>query len=269
MKKSLSTLQKLDYHVFMSKGKIKTVLFIPDTHRPYHHYKAYSTMLQIAKSLDLDLIVLLGDYADNYFCSRHPKHASLLQTLTEEIDSINSGLDELDKLFPNINKVFLEGNHEIRLEKYICEKAPALFGITEMKKLMNLDQRKNWVFKPFLPDQGYQIFNSDLWARHVPAANAASTNARISGVSVIHGHDHKFSRASNVYLDGRVITSYGSGWLGDKRKDQVFSYVSSHWQWQLGFSIAYVNTETGQHAVVQIPIEENGHALFNGKLFKP
>lgn len=130
---------------------MKLALVIPDTHRPYHDKKAYNLMMAVAADLKPQEIVILGDYADFYCVSSHSKDPRVLSILTDEVQDVLDGLDELDKAFPGANKVFIEGNHEYRLERYLTDKAPALFGVTDTEHLLKLNQRPNWKFRPYGP----------------------------------------------------------------------------------------------------------------------
>jgi len=106
-------------------------------------------MLEVASFVIPDEIVLLGDYADFYPVSRHAKDPSVAHALTDEIKSVNEGLDQLDKLWPKAKKVYLEGNHEWRLERYLSEQAPALFGVTDCPLLFQINQRPLWSYHRF------------------------------------------------------------------------------------------------------------------------
>jgi hypothetical protein len=42
--------------------KLTTRLFIPDTHAPFHDKKAFALMLEVAKEVRPDEVVVLGDF---------------------------------------------------------------------------------------------------------------------------------------------------------------------------------------------------------------
>ena len=84
-------------------------------------------MIKVSKDLVPDEVVILGDYADIYALNSHGgKNPTLPTTLIEEIEDVNVGLDQLDDLFPKAKKVFIQGNHEYRFERYIFDKCPQL-----------------------------------------------------------------------------------------------------------------------------------------------
>lgn len=248
---------------------MRVALLIPDTHRPYHDRKAYNLMLRVAKDISPDEIVILGDYADIYALNSHGgKNPTLPTTLIEEIEDVNDGLDELDKLFPSAKKVFLQGNHEYRFERYIFDKCPELFGVTEFKNLIKIDQRKNWSYVHYGPNQAYKVGGSYLTARHEPLASSAKATASKALCSLVYGHIHRIEESHLVGLDGSNHVCFSVGWLGDKRNDKVFAYVKGHHQWQMGFGIVYIDEKTGYFYHNKIHILDNYTCVAEGKLYK-
>ena len=247
---------------------MQLALVIPDTHRPYHDRKAYDLMIKIAMDLPIDEIVLLGDYADFYCVSSHKKDPRIFKMLTEEVEDVLLGLDQLDKLFPHTKKIFIEGNHEFRLERYLVDSAPALFGVTSTEHLLKLNQRKDWKFIPYGPNQVYRILGSYLNARHEPLGNSAKLSSQKSLCSLVYGHIHRIEESHIVGLDGTNHVNFSVGWLGDKRMDKVFNYVKGHWQWQLGFGLVWVDEKTGYFYHQKIHILDNYSCVVNGKKYK-
>lgn len=202
-------------------------------------------MLEAAILLQPTHIYILGDYADFYSISSYSKDPRIAGMLEDELVDVLTGLSELDELFPDAKKVFIEGNHENRLERYLCDKAPALFGVTSVYQLLNFDRRPNWQFVSYGPNQMTQIADSKLFARHEPLASSAKATAGKALCSLAYGHIHRIEESHIVGLDGTNHVAFSVGWLGDKRKDAVYDYVKGHNQWQLGFGAVYVDSSTG------------------------
>lgn len=247
---------------------MKKALLIPDTHRPFHDRKAYNLMLKVAQDVKPDEIVILGDYADFYSVSSHAKDPRIPQMLIDEVNDVLDGLAEIDKIWPDAKKIFIEGNHEYRLERYLCERAPALFGVTSTEHLLQLAGRINWRFVPYGPNQKHKILNSFLSARHEPLGTTAKATASKALCSVVYGHIHRIEESHIVGLDELNHVSFSVGWLGDKTKDQVFSYVKGHWQWQLGFGLVYVDPASRYFYHQKVHILDNYTCVVNGKLYK-
>ena len=253
----------------LNNVRLRLALLIPDTHRPYHHRKAYSLMLEVAKDLSPDEIVILGDYGDVFFLNGHgSKDPTTPNLFRDEVDDINKGLDELDDLFPKAHKIYLQGNHEYRFERYIEAKCPELFGITEFRNLIKIDQRSKWKFISYGPNQEYAVLDSYLRARHEPLASSAKATAAKALCSLTYGHIHRIEESHIVGLDGKNHVSFSVGWLGDKRMDKIFGYVRGHHQWQLGFGLVWVHPKTKYFHHQKIHILEHDDqvtCVVNGK----
>lgn len=212
-------------------------------------------------------IVLYGDYADFYSVMTHDKSPDLDRLLVQEVEAVNKRLDELDKLFPKANKVYLEGNHEDRLERYLCNQAPALFGITDIRFLFKLNQRPRWKLIPYGPNQQYKVLGSKLLAKHEPPPGSVYNSAKEAGSSIVFGHVHRKIESFHVNLKGKEYGGYCPGWLGDKKK-KTFDYVKKHHQWQLGFDLIWVDKKTKLYYRQNVHILENYTCVVDGKLFK-
>lgn len=205
---------------------VQRALIIPDTHIPYHDKSAYGLTIDVAEDVGVEEIVILGDYADFYDINAHGKSPEMRMMLKDEVDAVKMHLSELQRRFPRTKKKYIEGNHEWRLFRYICNKAPELFQMIDTRSLLDLD-KYGFEFIPYTPDQGVNVLDTDLIARHEPSKKA--------GCSIIHGHDHRFHELQEVTLDGKIYKVMGSGWLGNKHHP-VYSYVKNHHQWALGAS---------------------------------
>lgn len=223
-------------------------------------------MLEAATFACVKEIVLLGDYADFYSVSRHRKDPRVGTLLEEEVDSVKAGLTELDRLFPLAKKVYLSGNHEIRLETYLIEQAPALFGVTDIRELFELRRRPKWSYLPFGRDQRYKVLGSELYAFHRPKASTPKNHIAKTFVSSVYGDVHKIERAQSVALDGKHLTAVCPGWLGDVTS-RVFDYMPSTPQWQLGFAIISVE-DSSKDFYIEVAEIKNNQTIVQGKVFK-
>ncbi|MBX3018010.1 MAG: hypothetical protein KF767_08980 [Bdellovibrionaceae bacterium] len=250
---------------------LETCLVIPDCHRPWHHVRAYNLMLEVGTFIKPKHVILLGDYADVYNLSGHgPKDPGMITNMKREIDSVNEGLDELDKLFPKSKKKYIEGNHEWRLTRYIQNRAPELFGVMDWEGLTSLKERKGWEWVPWEPTQLTPIgpSKSKLLARHRPLGSSMKASAQRALCSMVYGDNHKIEETHFTSIKGEEHVCFSVGWLGDKRQQQVFGYVAGMAQWQLGFGIVHVDPRTGYFYHEKIHILDNITCMVNGKRFK-
>lgn len=230
-------------------------------------------MLRIAQRVRPDEVVIMGDYADFYAVQMHgPRHPSLLHDLKEEIDDVNVGLDELDALFPKAKKVYVCGNHETRLERFLVAQALPIHGLYTLSTLFKMDRRRNWSWIHYNSDQRYRLLNSGLYVRHEPFATTPKASIQRALCSHAYGHVHRIEEANAVSLDQRHLVAFCCGWLGDRRMD-VFKYLKTTAQWQLGFAVVYVDEATGTffHEIIRIREDDDSgtvSAIFDGKVVK-
>jgi len=221
---------------------IKHALIIPDCHIPAHDERAYNLMLNVAADLPrIDEVVILGDFADFYSVSAWDKSPAIGTHLIDEVNAVNEKLDELEELFGDANLVFLQGNHEFRLDRYISSKAPELFGQVTVEQLFRLKER-GWKYVPFGPHQLYKIANSKLYCRHAPIGgnmHAAHNSVVKAGCSLIMGDNHRIQESQVVTINGENHRGITTGWLGDSTH-LAMQYVKNHHQWAHGFSIATI-----------------------------
>jgi len=221
---------------------IKRALVIPDCHIPYEDKRAYDLMLEVAVDIDPDEIVILGDYADFYAVNGHGKDADLAgMLLQDEIYEVILRLRQLCKMFPRAKKVYIEGNHEYRLERYIAKRCADLYGLVTLEAILEL-KLLGFQYVPYGPMQKYSILDSPLVARHEPLAggkHVAQNTVEKAMSSVIFGHTHRIQEAQVVTMNGENLRGISSGWLGDS-SSKVFDYVKGHHQWAHAFSVVHV-----------------------------
>lgn len=245
-----------------------TALIIPDCHIPYHDQRAYELMLQVAKDTkDLKEIVILGDYADFYAVNAHGKHPKFSHVLIDEVSQVRKELERLSKMFPKTKKVFIAGNHEHRLERYIYNNAPDLFGVIDTPSILELD-KLGYEFVPYGPNQKYAVMGSKLYARHEPiggGAHAANSTVDKAGCSMVFGHIHRIQQYRKVFINENDHMAACVGWLGDK-SHPVMGYLKNHAQWQLGCGLAHVQEDGNFFLDILHFIDYTTHA--NGKYYR-
>lgn len=239
-------------------------LIIPDCHIPMHDKRAYDMMIGIAQQEKIKNVCILGDYGDFYATSSHDKDPKQERFLKTEVKEVNRCLRELENICTG-KKIFLQGNHEFRLERYIQNKAPELFGLVDTPTILELNK---WEYHPYKPTQLAQIGNSKLYARHTPLSGGvlpAHGTVIKSGCSVVFGHIHRDQHSHVVMANGDAHIGISVGWLGDKNND-VFDYVMGHHQWTLGFGIVTIEPNGNFH--IEAPRIINYKCMANGTLYE-
>lgn len=249
---------------------IRRALVIPDCHVPYHNKKAIDIVLQMAKDTEgLSEIVILGDFADFYAVNSHGKHPGLMHVLQKEVDGVHEVLDLIDKEFPDVRKIYLEGNHEYRFERYLYQNAPALFGVTQWDLLFKLNERPNWKPVHYGPMQYYRVLGSSLFARHEPySMSSAKASLAACSANLVYGHIHRREYAIARQPDGRRVVNFSPGWLGDMRKKEVFGYVKRPPLWELGAAFVSVEGRSNDFDFQIVELDERGRGFYNGRYYK-
>lgn len=250
---------------------VKTALIVPDAHLPFHNEKHYNLMLKVAKDMGAkkagpDEITILGDFADFYAVNSHGTHQKMnkYQHLIKEIDVVKKKLDELDRLFPKANKVYICGNHEYRLERYIQNRCPELFGYLELIDLFELRSRPGWKYIKYGPRQAHNVLGSKLIARHEPFGPNCKTTATRAMASVVFGHIHQIQEWQVTSVRGKTYRAMCPGSLVDE-KSGAFDYVS-HPNWASGFGVAHV-ISSGDFFYHTCHIVNN-RTVFNGRIYQ-
>ena len=249
---------------------IKCVGVLPDLHIPFHNRRALAAALNCLADSKLDALFLLGDVVDAYNLSMHgPKHPAVHSSLLDEVNETKHFLDTVDLTWPELEKHFVEGNHEWRLERYICANAPALFGITDMQMLLGMHNRPGWKWHPYGARQLVQVLNSNLYTCHAPKGSSGRSILNAAGCNLMFGHVHRIIDEHNVTKDGRSMQIFSPGWLGEMRNDQVFGYVQGHHTWKLGFARLWIDDETGEFWTEINESKDDGHSfVVGGKRYK-
>jgi hypothetical protein len=252
--------------------KFERWAFLTDLHVPFHHDKAVDFALAICREIDLHGFLLGGDLLDFYNLNHHAPLNPKIEDLRYEIDAGRGILKRINRDFPRCRRVFLIGNHEARLEKWILKNCPALYNFVNLPDMLNLNE-DGWTVVPYGPMQAFHI-GAGLYARHEPIAgglHAAKNTAAKGKIDLIFGHTHRLQVETDCNLVGRTFKTMSPGWLGDfDRYPEIFGYVKGPQPWTLGFAIIYIDRENGQFYEHIIHIKEsNGklYANFNGKVY--
>lgn len=239
-------------------GETERILIVPDAHRPYHSAHAWQLMLKAGRVLRPDRIILLGDVIDNYCLSSHGnKDPDRINRLKYEIDDTNVGLDELEALGAK-RLDYISSNHDVRLDRFIADKCPELFGLVSIRQLLRLEER-GWTWTPYRQALrvGHVHFTHDVGS----AGKGAAAKARdlYAGNAVI-GHVHRAEMSYAGNWRGEVHVGASFGWLGDPDKVDYLhrQAVAKSWTW--GFGVGVHHVDSGAIHMQAVPI-------INGRCF--
>lgn len=237
------------------------ILLVPDCHVPYEDTKAFGLMLKVARGISVQQVVLLGDFADFYSVSAHDKDPKRVQTLDDEVAAVRKRLAQLAALKPE-RFLYVSGNHEDRLSRYLMQKAPALVGTVDIQVLFDLERFGiEWVPYKRSARVGKLHITHDTGTAGV---NAHRTSARAFLGSTIIGHTHRMSYEAVGTFDGPPYLAAMLGWLGDFKAIDYMHAVKAR-EWVHGFGVGYMEPSDVVH-VQPVPIV-NGRCVVEGRLF--
>lgn len=226
----------------------RRILFVPDTHCPYHDRRAWDAMMNWAAPKKPTDIVVLGDLADFYAVSFHAKDPKRRHSLAWELGETRKLVKELERL-GSLNLVYCMGNHENRLSRYIADRAPELDGLISLEKELGLEGK--WKVVPYMDD--HRI--GKLWVTHEAGFAGSTAIPRTQAKyesNVVFGHTHRahMEYSRNVHGEPRVAATFG--WLGSF-KDVNYTYRVSKHSWTHGFGWGSMD-DRGNVYLSHIPI---------------
>ena len=247
---------------------MKRTLFFPDLHLGSHDQAALRVALKIALREQPDEICILGDWIDGHDFNAHgftDRRDKLQAGYMEEVGMCRAILDFLEEI-PSVQRIiYVEGNHEFRVERFITNQGNKFLEAQGSaflpKTLLKKDRAKrfSWVdYKtpgkaPFIEvAPGVIACHGLSTAKHAAHAHLV----RVPGFSVVHGHTH---RAQTFYsrcpVSDRTLYGHSPGTLAQLQP----LWLSGASNWTQGVSIL---TQRGQRSALQhVPIDR-GMAYF-------
>lgn len=212
---------KEDRAPFVLPLACNNILLISDLHIPYHDIEAITIALDYGKQQNVNTIFINGDLIDNAQVSRFERDMSK-RSVKQEFEATKQFLVELRNAFPDAEIYWLKGNHCIRWEKFLAQKASEIWDDPyfhlEQRLALN-DQRIKILDDTVLVKagklsitHGHHIFKG-FFSPVSPARGAYSRAKQ----SLIVGHLHRASHHPEVDLDGNVVSCWSQGCLCELR----------------------------------------------------
>jgi hypothetical protein len=258
---------------------------------PTHDEEALDISLAVIRSLNPDLIVMVGDNLDLPEFGKYRLSSAYALTTQTSIDRATTLCAQLRAAAPESRIVWLSGNHEERLVNYVLDNAKSAFAlkrgntpggwpVLSIPYLCRFDDF-NVEFVPGYPAGQFWI-NQRLRVIHGTKvrSNGSTAHAYLSTekTSVVYGHIHRreWAERSRSDWDGpKTIMAASPGTLarcdgsvpstkgGLDLDGRPMTVVED---WQQGLAVINFEQGDGQFWYEQIPIH-SGSAMFRGKLF--
>jgi predicted phosphodiesterase len=259
---------------------------------PIHDERAIDVALRICTDVNPDLVVLVGDNLDLAELGKYVVTPAYQRTTQATIDRATLLGAQLRKAAPNAKIVWLAGNHEERLPKYLLMNASASFGlkrgnlpnswpVMSVPFLCRLDE-VDIEYRPGYPAAHCWI-TPELRVIHGDkvASGGSTAHKYLSSekVSVIYGHIHRREWAERTRddFDGpRTVMAASPGCLC--RVDGAIPSVKGGIDldgrplkrtedWQQGIAVIPYDPETGKFVYEQVAITD-GFAMYRGKEYE-
>jgi predicted phosphodiesterase len=219
--------------------------------------------MRVASYLKPETLVLLGDFLDGETLSLHEPDEPGSRDFQDELASVQAALMQLDRIGAS-RKIYVEGNHEQRLSRYLARNAPALFRSLKLPQLLELE-KNGWEWVPYRTSTmvGKIHVTHDTGSAGM---NAHRASAKAFFGSAIIGHSHRLSYEVTGRFDNTPYLSAMFGWLGDAKQAAKYLHEAKSAEWVHGFGIGYQESSGFVH-VQPVPIV-NGRCVVEGRLFE-
>lgn len=286
-----------------TKNKFKKCVIVPDAQIGYyrnregnleatHDEKAIQIAIELIKYVKPSAVVCVGDNLDLPEMGKYLTTPAYQQTTQAAIDRAALLCAQIRAAAPNAEIVWLAGNHEERMPKYLLTNAAAAYGLRKgnipeswpvlsVPYLCRMDEY-GVEYRPGYPASDYWI-NEKLRVIHGDRVKSSGSTANVylnnEKTSVIYGHIHRIETAFKTRedFDGpRTIMAASPGCLA--RIDGAVPSTKGgvdldgrplvrYENWQQGIAVVtYENNRDHKFSYEVMPIY-NGWGMYQGKEF--
>lgn len=172
--------------------KTQTTVAINDLHGDFYDPIAFGLVIDFIKREKPDNVVLVGDIVDFYKVSRFDKNPNRIDSLQNELDFVHDKLlKPIRQAVPEAKIHYVEGNHELRLRKYLWRKAAELASlrVLNIKDLLGLKELDITYHEKFHKIGDLYFFHGDVIRKH--SGYTARAMYEKHGITLLHGHSHR------------------------------------------------------------------------------
>ena len=282
----------------------KTCVIVPDIQigyyrgrdgqlEPTHDEKAIQVCLKMIQDTQPEVIACVGDNLDFPEMGKYLTYPAYAQTTQASIDRATFFCAQMRAMAPNAKIIWLAGNHEERMPKYLLVNAGVAYGLRKgnipeswpvlsVPYLCRMDEF-GVEYRPGYPAADFWV-NEKLRIIHGDRVKSSGSTAHVylnqEKTSVIYGHIHRIETAFKTRedFDGpRTIMAASPGCLA--RIDGAIPStrggvdldgrpLTRYENWQQGLGIVqYEDSGSHRFSYDVIPIYD-GWAMYNGKEYQ-
>lgn len=252
--------------------KWEQTIIISDHHFPFQDNDVINLVSNFLEEQQPKEIIINGDLIDFWEISKFNKNPPEEKAFQDDLDLTVNYLYDLRSRCPKSKIIYIEGNHEFRMRRYLISQAPEIRGLRclRIEELLHLNELKiqyisvgNELGK-FIDNY---IKKGKLYIGHFDQYNKYSGYTAKNlifgkGCSIIQGHTHRFAIVSHTLMDGTELIGVESGCLCNRKP----KYVKDP-DWQFGFVILYTKKNSLRFQIIPIRIVNYGF-FFGGKEYK-
>lgn len=263
--------QYADNYPRENKNRHKIIVIASDLHDKECDEFYLRVLIDTCDRIKPDVIVFGGDVFDLPEFGKYdvdPREWDVVGRIKYVHENIFA---PIRKVCPDSQIDFIEGNHEARLLKHLCDATPALKVLLsdlhgmDIAQLLGLDKfHINYIAKGDLhtynkhdmskeTKKNYKVYFDSFIVHHFP-------EGRQLGMPGVNGHHHSFDMSSHY---NESFGSYQWLQLGSGHRRDA-SYCNGQ-KWTMGFAIAHVDTE--KHDTIFEPIVVTDRAVVGGMYY--
>lgn len=260
---------------------------------PTHDEAAISILIALIKDMQPELVVMVGDNLDLPEMGKYLTYPAYAQTTQAAIDRATMLCAQLRSAAPHARIIWLAGNHEERMPKYILTNAGAAYGLRKgntpeswpvlsVPYLCRMDEFGVEYF-PGYPAADFWV-NKKLRIIHGDRVKSSGSTAHVylnaEKTSVIYGHIHRIECAYKTredYDGPRTIMAASPGCLA--RIDGAIPStkggvdldgrpLTRHENWQQGIGIVQYEDDGEHKFSYECMTIYNGWSMFRGKEYR-
>jgi len=203
-----------------------------DIHAPFHDQQALNLSYQTTHHLQPNIVVVGSDFADFPTISAYAPDPDLGNE--DILETIQQAwwrhIDDIRKAAPNAVLVWIRGNHEERLWRFINESAPQIRNTTRDAFINLIRYQGNVLYLGDIPEieiGPLTVLHGDNTCIGDMAARKLLTHRRFQGFYMF-GHNHKITEYT-TQGNNRLSGAAGGGHLGQRIPHYQRNSKFNHW----------------------------------------